>query len=340
MQNKISINAVIMGLLIMFGLSQPLKSQTVNKPQAMSKSNMDLSFKPGDDFFQYANGTWLKNHPIPDDKIMYGSGEELNDFNQFALKDIIEVTVKNNTAPKGSNIQKIRDFYLAGMDTLAIDKTGVTPLKKEFDIINNIKTLNDVEKVSANYATFGSNPFFTLFASSDSKNSNMVIAQIWEGGINLPDRDYYVNEDETNLGIQTEYKKFIAKIFVLGGVKEAEAAKNAEIVFNIEKKFALVSNTRLENRDPNKRYNKMTLADLEKICPSYNWKMFFTTLKHPKINEVNICQPKFMEGFNTILKETSVDDWKIILKWNLLNGYAPYLTKDFITAKFDFYSTY
>ena len=340
MQNKILINAVIMGLLIMFGLSQPLKSQTVNKPQVLSKSNMDLSIKPGDDFFQYANGTWLKNHPIPDDKIMYGSGEELNDFNQFALKDIIEVTVKNTNAPKGSSAQKIRDFYLAGMDTLAIDKAGVTPLKKEINLINNIKTLNDVEKVSAYYATFGSNPFFTLFASSDSKNSNMVIAQIWEGGINLPDRDYYVNEDETSLGIQMEYKKFIAKIFVLGGVKEAEAAKNAEIVFNIEKKFALVSNTRLENRDPNKRYNKMTLVELKKTCPNYDWKMFFTTLKHPEISEVNICQPKFMEGFNSILKETSVDDWKIILKWNLLNGYAPYLTKDFITAKFDFYSTY
>ncbi len=340
MQNKILISTIVMSMSIMCMFNQKLNSQTVNKPQVLSKTNMDLSVKPGDDFFQYANGGWLKNHPIPDDKIMYGSGEELDDFNQFALKDIMEETVKNTTAPKGSSAQKIRDFYLAGMDTIAIDKAGATPLKKEFDLINSIKTINDVEKVSAHYATFGSNPFFTIFASPDQKNSNMVIAQLWEGGMNLPDRDYYVNEDETTIEIQKEYKKFISKILVLGGVVETEAVKNAEIIFNIEKKFALVSNTRLENRDPNKRYNKMTIIELEKLCPNYNWKLLFTTLKHPEINEINICQPKFIEGFNTILKETSVNDWKIILKWNLLNSYASYLTKDFITARFEFYGTY
>jgi putative endopeptidase len=340
MQTKILVFAFILSVSMMFSFNQQLNAQTANKPQVLSKSNMDLNVKPGDDFFLYANGTWLKNHPIPDDKIAYGSGEELDDFNQFALKDIIEVAVKNTTAPKGSSTQKIRDFYLSGMDTLAIDKAGVTPLKKEFDLINNIKTIKDVEKVSAYYASFGSNPFFTLFASSDPKNSDMVIAQIWEGGMNLPDRDYYVNEDETTIDIQKEYKKFISKIFVLSGVKEADAVKNAEIIFNIEKKFALVANTRLENRDPNKRYNKMSITELEKLCPNYDWKMFFTTLKHPEISEINVCQPKFIEGFNTILKETNINDWKILLKWNLINGFAPYLTKDFVNARFDFYGTF
>lgn len=340
MQTKILFSVFVMSVSMMIGINQKLNAQTVKKPQVLSKSNMDMSVKPGDNFFLYANGAWLKNNPIPDDKIMYGSGEELNDFNQFALKDIIELAAKNTTAPNGSSTQKIRDFYLAGMDSLAVEKAGLTHLKKPFDLIDKIKTISDLQKVSAHFATFGSNPFFNLFSSPDSKNSNMVIAQIWEGGINLPDRDYYVNEDETTIDIQKEYRKYIAKIFVLTGVTEADAAKNADIVFNIEKKFALVSNTRLENRDPNKRYNKMSISELEKVCPNYDWKMFFSTLKHPEINEINICQPNFIAGFSKILGETSIGDLKLLLKWNILNGFAPYLTNDFVNARFNFYGTY
>ncbi len=340
MQIKNLFCVFVMSISLMIGMNQELNAQTVKKPQVLSKSNMDLSIKPGDDFFHYANGAWLKNNPIPDDKIMYGSGEELNDYNQFALKDIIELAAKNTSAPKGSSTQKIRDFYLAGMDSLAVEKAGLTHLKIIFDLVDNIKTISDVQKVSAHFATFGSNPFFTLFSSPDSKNSNMVIAQIWEGGINLPDRDYYVIEDETTIDIQKEYRKYIAKIFVLSGVSEADATKSADIIYDIEKKFALVSNTRLENRDPNKRYNKMTISELEKICPNYDWKMFFSTLKHPEIAEINICQPEFIKGFSKILGETSINDMKLVLKWNILNGFAPYLTKDFVNARFDFYGTY
>ncbi len=327
----------ISGVIAITSCSQSTKTEETKMEQnlAIDKSDMDLSVKSGDNFYQYSNGGWIKNNPVPSDKTQYGSFTVLYDNNQDKLKNLItEVSKKENE--KGTNAQKIADFYNSGMDTAKIEANGIEPIKPYLRAIDNILTTDDLIKQVAEMHKEGFNPMFYFSDVQDEKNSSNVIAILYQGGISLPDRDYYLSEDEMSQNIRTKYVKFVANMFSLTGNTE-NAKEYADVVFNIEKKLAENSFTRLELRNPFENYNKINLDSLKELSPNVNWDLYFTTIGLTATNEINTAQKKFISGLSNLINNISIDDWKIYLKWKVINGAASYLTSDLEKESFAFY---
>ena len=217
---------------------------------ALSAANMDTTVKPGDDFYKFANGNWLKNHPIPAEYSRYGAFEVLEEENYTQLKEIFATASADKNAAVGSVNQKIRDFYNSGMDTLKIEKNGISPLTAELEQINAFATVADVQKMIILQHASGNYPLFYLSSSQDEKNSNQVIAMAYQGGLGLPDRDYYLGDDSRSKEIRAGYLKHMAKMFVLAGSTPEKAAKDADVVMKIETGLESISSTRKELRDP------------------------------------------------------------------------------------------
>lgn len=306
---------------------------------ALSATNMDTTVKAGDDFYRYANGSWLKNNPIPAEYSRYGAFEVLEEENYTQLKTILAEASADKNATEGSVNQKIRDFYNSGMDTVKIEKNGINPLKAELDQINAFATVADVQKMLALEHASGNYPLFYLFSSPDEKNSNQVIAATYQGGLGLPDRDYYLGTDSRSKEIRASYLKHMAKMFVLAGSAPDQAAKDADVVMKIETELATISSTRLELRDPKANYNKTDLAGLEKMAPGIDWKGYFEGINLHVTNEINIGQPKFVSGMAKMINTVSVADWKVYFRWFLINSAASSLSTDFDKEHFAFYGT-
>jgi putative endopeptidase len=312
-------------------------SESVKKYPAFDVQNMDTAIKPGDDFFTYTNGTWQKNNPIPADKNAKSALEELFERNRHDIREIItEAAAAKNVQP-GSNTEKIGTFFNSGMDTVSIEKLGLDPLKMFFDKIESIHSIQDVQSVGAFFQTYQISPFFALFSNQDSKNSSSVIAQCYQAGIGLPDRDYYFNTDESTKKIREKYLIHLTKMFELLKDEPKAAEKNAATVMKMETQLAKASFTNIENQDPQKTYNKLKIDDLTKLAPEISWQSYFAQVGYPGLSEVNIWQPSFMKELSNMMKTVPVDDWKTFLRWQLINNTAAYLSKDFVDQKFDFY---
>ncbi len=306
---------------------------------AINAANMDTTVKAGDDFYKYANGKWLKNNPIPAEYSRYGAFEVLEEENYTQLKTILAEASADKNASTGTVNQKIRDFYNAGMDTLKIEKNGISPLKAELDQIDAFKTVADVQKMIIQQHASGNYPLFYLFSSPDEKNSNQVIATTYQGGLGLPDRDYYLSEDTRSKEIRASYLKHMAKMFVLAGSTPEQAAKDADMVMATETELAKISSTRLELRDPATNYNKTDLAGLQKMAPGIDWKAYFEGIKLTATNEINVGQPKFISGMAKMINTVPVDSWKVYFRWDLINSAAALLSSDFDKEHFAFYGT-
>jgi putative endopeptidase len=332
--------------LVGFGLacSQKLATATTatsndittptGKKKFIDAANMNTTVRPQDDFYEYANGTWLKNVPIPASESSWGSFLELRDFNQSALKNICEETAANPGA-KGSLNQKVGDLYASGMDTIAIDKAGLSILKAELDRVNGVKNYTDlIAEIGYEYAN-ASGSIFGFGGSPDSKNNEAFVVSIGAGGINLPDRDLYLNSDERSKKIRTTYESHILNGFKLVGETEAKAKAAVLDIMKMETAYAKSRLTRVESRDPNKTYNKMTINDLEKVCPQMNWAPFMAKiLKGTPVDYVIVRQPNFLKEVNNQLKNGQLEEWKNYLKWNLIKGAMPYLGKTFVEENF------
>ena len=305
---------------------------------AINVANLDTTVKAGDDFYKYANGGWLKNNPIPGDQSSFGSFEALAEDNYKQLLSIMEDAAKDKDAKAGSVKQKIGDFYMSGMDTVNIEKAGINSIKAELDKVAAIKTQADLLKAIADFHTAGVNPLFNFGSGQDDKNSNNVIAQLYQGGLGLPDRDYYTSDDPRSKEIRGEYVKHITKMFTLMGDNNSVAGKNAEIVMMIETKLAEVSSTRKELRDPVKNYNKMDMAGLKKIS-AFDWDLYFSTLGLKNTKEINVGQTKFFGEMAKIFTSVPVDQWKVYLKWNVVRDAASCLSSNFDKEHFAFYGT-
>ena len=305
---------------------------------AIKIANMDTTVKPGDDFFRYANGNWLKNNPIPAEYSIYGSFEALKEDNNKQLRSIMEDAMADKAAKPGSIKQKIGDFYASGMDSVSTEKTGIKAIQSELDKIDGIKNAADLINLVAYFHTTGVNMLFNFGSGQDDKNSTKVIAQLYQGGLGLPDRDYYLSPDPRSKEIRGEYVKHMGKIFELAGNKADVATKDAETVMSLETKLAEVSSTRLDLRDPIANYNKTDLAGLIKIAPEFDWTKYFATIGLKATGEINVGQPKFYAGMGHLVEIIPVDQWKLYLKWHLLHEAAPYMTSAFETENFNFYS--
>ena len=307
---------------------------------------MDKSVKPGDDFFSYANGGWMKRTPIPPEYARWGSFNELIEKNNDALHQIAEKAAK--VAPKESSkekvekaataeLQKVGDFYASGMDQKKINAARVKPLQDEFQRIEAMKDSNDLTKEIGHLHSMGVGALFGFTSGQDEKNSTMVIAQALQGGLGMPDRDYYTKDDDASKKLRDQYVAHVTKMFTLLGDSKDAAAKNAKTVMEIETSLAKLARTRVELRDPQKNYNKMPQDELQKLMPDFNWSDYFAATNLPVAGDVNVGQPDFFKGANDVLKTVSLDDWKTYLRWHLVHSEAAALSSDFEQEDFNFF---
>jgi len=301
--------------------------------------NMDTTVKPGDDFFKYANGAWLKKNPIPAAYPSWGIGNVVNDELRDRLKKINEDAL-NAKAEKGSNTQKIGDFYFSGMDTLGIEKQGLDPLKAEMDKIEQVKDVNSLVEEFAHLATIGVDQPIAAGVGQDAKNSSKNMLQLYQGGIGLPNRDYYFNTDAHSVEIRNDYQqKHLPIVYKLSGLSSDAAIAATKKTYELEK-FLADSSRKLEDlRDPYKNYNKMPVAGLSKLAPAIDWKSTFDKMDFKNADTVIVGQPEYYRALNKALKTYSIADWKNYLRKNLVDAYAGYLSKAFDGENFRFYGT-
>jgi putative endopeptidase len=301
-------------------------------------ANMDKSVDPRDDFYQFSNGTWLKNTKIPAQESMWGSFNELADRNNDNLKKILEECAADKNAKPGSNKQKIGDFYRSGMDTVKLEKEGFSPLASMIASINKIAAKADLFKVLAEFHSKGISGVFTFAVDADQKNSNANTIYFAQSRLGLPDKMYYT--DAKYLSIRTAYKKHVENMFALLGDKADLAAKDAEIIFTIESQLADASMGRIELRDPDKQYNKFTKDEFFKKQANLDFNLYLSSASITKpFTEVIIMQPLFFDKLNQMATGVSIADWKVYLQWCLIHEAAPYLSNAFVKENFSFYGT-
>lgn len=296
--------------------------------------NMDMTVRPQDDFYQYANGAWLKNTPIPATESRWGSFNELAEFNRTALKTILD-DVSTKSFPAGTVNQKVSDFYATAMDSAKAESLGFTPVKPRLDRIAAVKNYKELlTEIGTEYAE-GNGLVFGLYVGQDDKNSTVMAPKIGQSGLHLPDRDYYLKDDDRYKKVRAAYETHIINSFKLIGESEAKAKNAANLIMSFEKQIAKASTPRAELRDPEKRYNKMTIEDLEKICPQMNWAEFLK--RQNMVNAYYIVgQPSFMKEVSNLLKNGTLDEWKTYITWDVLNSAMPYLSHDFVVESFNF----
>jgi putative endopeptidase len=312
--------------------------QIDKNPPAFDVKNMDTSVKPGDDFFAYANGTWLKNNPIPPEESRWGSFNELIEKNNEALHQVAEKAASAKTSDAlAPEVQKVADYYSSGMDEAAINAAKATPLADEMKRIDAIKDKKDVLNEIAHLHELGVTSLFGFTSGQDDKNSTMMIAQAYQDGLGLPDRDYYTKTDDASKKLRDQYVAHVTKMLTLAGTPADKAAAAANKILALETELAKGSRTRVELRDPEKNYNKMKAADLQKLTPSFQWADFFKTLKVSDPGDINVGQPDFFKAADKVFASTSIDDWKNYFHWHLIHDAATELSSDFVDENFNFY---
>ncbi|MCB9046006.1 MAG: M13 family metallopeptidase [Chitinophagales bacterium] len=329
-------NNLLLGAALLAIASCQQKDNTASNRKFIDPANMDTTVSPGDNFFYYANGGWLKNNTIPESEARWGSFDILRENNMNALHTLLDEAAKSSAA-QGTAEQKVGDFYKSGMDTTAIDAAGIKPLEGVLAGVDNMKTADDIVKELSNLHTIGLAQVYGFSVSPDDKNVTKQICQIGQGGLGMPDRDYYFNTDERSSKIRDAYKAYQVKVMELMGMDEAGAQAAAANVYALEEKLAGASMTRTERRDPYKVYNKYSLDELSKLTPGMDWKSIFADLKATGEDSVIVGMPAFMAEVSKLIQNTPVDVWKTYLKFHIVNDMAPYLGSDYDNARFDFY---
>jgi putative endopeptidase len=300
-------------------------------------SNMDPSVKPADDFFLYANGGWIKRTEIPPEFSRWGSFNQLIEHNNDALHAIAEKASKTKADPKAaSEMQKVGDYYASGMDEKTIEAMRTKPLQDELGKIDSMKDRQDVLKEIAHLHLTGVNTFFNFGAGQDDKDSTREIGQAGQGGLGMPDRDYYTKDDDASKKLRDQYVAHVAKMLTLLGEPAEKAGADAKKIMALETSLAQASRTRVELRDPQKNYNKMTQAELQKLTPDWNWGDYFKEIGLTAPGDIDVHQPDFFKAVNTAFTSTSMDDWKTYVRWHLINGAASALSSDFVNEDFNF----
>ncbi|HQV01294.1 MAG TPA: M13 family metallopeptidase N-terminal domain-containing protein, partial [Bacteroidia bacterium] len=300
-------------------------------------SHTDSSINPADNFFMFANNGWFKANPIPASERSNGIFQTIQDTINNSIKLICERSSAIADAKLGSNEQKIGDFYFSGMDTVAINKAGTGAIKNQLDLINTL-TLENMAQVTASLAKINAAGMFGFYVGVDDKNSALYSVMLMQGGLGLPDRDYYFNTDARTSSIRTAYVNHLKAQFVLLGYDDAKATGAAKDVMQIETDLAKASRTMADRRDPYLNYNKVS-ADAFYKSNAFNFQTFFTEIGLKNLDSIVVGQPEFFTALNTIIKKYDVEKWKAYAQTQLLNTYASHLSTPFETQAFSFYGT-
>ena len=300
--------------------------------------NMDTLVNPKEDFYNYVNGNWQKTTTIPDDESVWGGFGVLRKSTRKDVLDLINTSRELNTYAEGTDQKKALLIYESELDTVARNEAGIKPLQPYLDKINTIKSLDDFQTtVAKDYAI--SQPFMGLAGFADLNDSSMNAAYIVPGGLGLPERDYYLDQDAKSKEIRQQYVDHIVRMYQFIGIKEAEARKEAETILAIETKLAEPRLNKVESRDARNFNNPRSMQELQSMTPAVKWEKFIDDLGVEKdLDTVMVMQPKYMTALNKILKETPIEDLKALVRWSTLNNAAGLLTTDMEKANWDFYS--
>jgi putative endopeptidase len=307
------------------------------KIKYIDKANMDPSVKPGDNFYQYANGGWLKKNPVPNSKTRWGSFDVLREESSNRLRTLLEAASTANN--KDRPTQMIGDFYKSGMDSATIEARGYQPIKADLEKVSSIRSTQALlEEMTSLRVRSVAAPLISAFVGQDRKNVTQYITQLGQGGTSMGDRDYYLKDDARSTAIRNAYKEYVNTLFKLVGEDAATAAKSQDAVLRIETALAKAQYSRLETRDPYKTYNKYAIKDLQNLTPGLNWKDLLNKLQIPVTgtDSILVSNPNFLKTVDVLLSAVSLDDWKSYVRWNIIKNAASYLSSDFVNANFKY----
>jgi endothelin-converting enzyme/putative endopeptidase len=330
----------VSAIVIAFAVASPASAQQqpaspASKPEpALDVTSMDRSVDPCVDFFQYSCGGWIKHNPIPPDQSSWDTYSKMQDENRGRLRGILEAAAAPD-ANRDAATQKIGDYYSSCTDEKAIEAKGAEPLKPALDRIAQLTSKTEIADVAA--AMVHDNVLFRFDSSQDYRDASQVIAEADQGGLGLPDRDYYVKDDKKSVDLRAEYVTHVQKMFELLGDQADVAATEAQTVMRIETALAKGSMTRVERRDPKNLDHKMTSGELEKISPDFRWQVYFTTVGLPSLGSLNVVSPGFFKAMNEQLEKEGLADWKVYMRWHLVHADAPFLSSTFLNENFAFY---
>lgn len=297
-------------------------------------NDLDTSVRPGDDFYRYAVGHWQKNNPIPAEYSSWGSFVILGEENLKVLREIMERAVNN---PSDNREKMVGDFYASGMNDQKIEAAGIRPLLPELARITAIKNLPGLALAVAHMQQATCDPLFSFNVGPDLARSDWEIVHLDQGGLNLPDRDYYLKNDPYSREIKAKYQLFVAKMFQLMGEDGPTSAASARTVLKIETALAKISRNKVALRDPRKNYHSQSLAALAKLSQNFPWPLYFRAIGLPKPGKINVGQPEFLAGLSKLLVKIPLEEWKVYLAFTLVNDNAEYLSSAFVNEEFSFY---
>ena len=329
-------------LAFTFALATSAAAQTSAVPiqtKPLDPANLDRSVPACTDFYHYANGGWIKSHPIPAAFSRWGSFDELQENNQSNLLTILRAASANGNSQATADMRKLSVYYTSCMDSAAAERNGAQPIAPELTRISALTNRAQVESEIARLHSMGVSALFGFGAEQDAKNSTAVIAGVSQGGLSLPDRDYYLNPDKRYADIRTNYQDHVSRMFQLAGESSTQAAADAQRVVAIETALAKPAKTRVERRDPNANYHKMTAAELAQLAPGFGWPALFTGEGRSDISTINVQNPVFVKVADSLLTAAPLDDWKAYLRWHVIDASAQSLSSAFVNEDFRFGST-
>lgn len=321
-------------LIIIFCLTPIQLYAATTESNSLHLDWLDKKIDPKKDFFTFANGNWQKKNPIPAAYPSWNNFHILHEQNQKQIRTLLENAAKNTNNTQGSTQQLVGDFYFSGMDEKTIEKTTTKPLQTEFDNINKISNLSELQSVITHLQMIGVNAVFDFGQMQDFKDSNQVIGVAAQGGLGLPDRDYYLKNDKKFKKLRQIYVQHITKMFELLGDDKNKSAAQAKTVLKIETILAKNSMSRIAQRDPHAIYHPMNLTELQKITPNFSWEKYFSEIGHPEIKNINLAMPDFFKTMNDQFTKISLNDWKIYLRWHVIHSFAPFVSKSFVNESF------
>ena len=331
---KIRSRILLPALLLSLHAATAIAAETVSQVSGIEPGNADATVRAQDDLYRAVNGNWLENTEIPADKSSYGAFHKLRDESEEALRDIIEDAADSSGEPRTAEQKKVGDFYRSFMDDARAEQLGVKPLRSELQRIDAVSRVGLIPKQLVHFMQQQINSPIAGYVHQDAKNPNQYVMDLFQGGLGLPDRDYYLSDDARFVDIRAQYQAHITRMFELAQIKDG--AETARDVLALETELARIQWSKVESRDAVKTYNPMTLAELKTLMPVFDWDSFLKRADLQKLKSVVISQPSYFAGLDNLLQSSPLPTWKNYFRWRLLSSTAPFLNKALVDEQFAF----